>query len=72
MRLRTLSLRHFRNVALARLEFSGRLVFCVGANAQGKTNLLEAAGLLTALRSFRTPDNRLLLMHNQRSEEHTS
>ena len=65
MRLRTLSLRHFRNVALARLEFSGRLVFCVGANAQGKTNLLEAAGLLTALRSFRTPDNRLLLMHNQ-------
>ena len=48
MRLRTLSLRHFRNVALARLEFPGRLVFCVGANAQGKTNLLEAAGLLTA------------------------
>ena len=67
MRLRTLSLRHFRNVALARLEFSGRLVFCVGANAQGKTNLLEAAGLLTALRSFRTPDNRLLLMQDRKS-----
>lgn len=65
MLLRSLSLRHFRNVALARLEFTARLVFCVGANAQGKTNLLEAAGLLTALRSFRTPDNRLLLMHNQ-------
>jgi DNA replication and repair protein RecF len=65
VRLRTLNLRHFRNVTLARLEFTGRLVFCVGANAQGKTNLLEAIGLLTALRSFRTTDNRLLLMHNQ-------
>ncbi len=65
MRLRSLNLRHFRNVTLTRLEFSGRLVCFVGGNGQGKTNLLEAVGLLTALRSFRTPDNRLLLMHNQ-------
>ena len=65
MRLRSLNLRHFRNITLTRLEFAGRLVCCVGGNGQGKTNLLEAIGLLTALRSFRTTDNRLLLMHNQ-------
>ena len=65
MRLRKLTLRHFRNVGLATLEFSGRRHFLVGANAQGKTNLLEAAGFLTALRSFRATDNRLLIGHGQ-------
>lgn len=61
MRLRKLTLRHFRNVGFAALEFSGRQHFLVGANGQGKTNLLEAAGFLTALRSFRTTDNKLLV-----------
>lgn len=66
MILRKLTLRHFRNVGFATLEFSGRQQFLVGANGQGKTNLLEAAGFLTALRSFRTTDNRLLLSHGQK------
>src|SRR5882672_7886902 len=61
MRLRKLTLRHFRNVGFAALEFSGRQHFLVGANGQGKTNLLEAAGFVTALRSFRTTDNKLLV-----------
>jgi len=65
MRLRKLTLRHFRNVGLATLEFSGRRHFLTGANGQGKTNLLEAAGFLTALRSFRATDNRLLIGHGQ-------
>lgn len=65
MRLRQLTLRHFRNVGFAALEFSGRQQFLVGANGQGKTNLLEAAGFLTALRSFRTTDNKLLIGHGQ-------
>jgi len=65
MRLRTLTLRHFRNVAFARLEFAGRRQFFVGANGQGKTNLLEAAGFLTAARSFRTTESAILLMHGQ-------
>ncbi|HWA10322.1 MAG TPA: DNA replication and repair protein RecF [Opitutaceae bacterium] len=65
MRLRKLTLRHFRNVGLATLEFSGRRQFLVGANGQGKTNLLEATGFLTALRSFRATDNRLLIGHGQ-------
>lgn len=65
MRLRKLTLRHFRNVSLATLEFSGRRQFLVGANGQGKTNLLEAAGFITALRSFRATDNKLLIGHGQ-------
>ncbi len=65
MRLRKLTLRHFRNVAFATLEFSGRRHFLAGANGQGKTNLLEAAGFLTALRSFRTTDNRLLISRGE-------
>ena len=65
MRLRKLTLRHFRNVGFAALEFSGRQAFLVGANGQGKTNLLEAAGFVTALRSFRTTDNKLLISHGQ-------
>lgn len=65
MRLRKLTLRHFRNVGFAALEFSGRQQFLVGANGQGKTNFLEGAAFLTALRSFRTTDNKLLIGHGQ-------
>lgn len=67
MRLSSLTLRHFRNVALATISFRGRQTFFVGRNGQGKTNLIEAAGFLTALRSFRTSDNRLLIGHGQPS-----
>jgi DNA replication and repair protein RecF len=65
MRLRKLTLRHFRNVGFAGLELNGRLQFLAGANGQGKTNLLEAAGFLTALRSFRTSESKLLVGHGQ-------
>jgi DNA replication and repair protein RecF len=65
MRLRKLTLRHFRNVGFAALDFTGRQQFLVGGNGQGKTNLLEAAGLVTALRSFRATDNKLLIAHGQ-------
>src|SRR5262249_20736887 len=47
----------------ASLEFFGRQQFLIGSNGQGKTNLLEAAGFLTALRSFRTTDHKLLVGH---------
>ncbi|MEO6876367.1 MAG: DNA replication and repair protein RecF [Opitutaceae bacterium] len=65
MRLKKITLRHFRNVGFAALEFSGRQQFLVGKNGQGKTNLLEAAGFITALRSFRATDNKLLIGHGQ-------
>ncbi len=65
MRLRKITLRHFRNVGFATLELAGRQQFLLGGNGQGKTNLLEAAGFLTALRSFRATDSRLLIGHGQ-------
>lgn len=65
MLIRRLTLQNYRNVALAQCAFDGRLQFFVGGNGQGKTNLLEAVGCLTALRSFRTSDNRHLIAHGQ-------
>ncbi len=52
-------------MGFATLELTGRQQFLVGANGQGKTNLIEAAGFLTALRSFRGADNKLLVGHGQ-------
>jgi len=65
MRLRSIRLQDFRNFGLVRLDLASRLSFFRGSNAQGKTNLLEAVGLLTALRSFRTADTRLLIREGQ-------
>jgi DNA replication and repair protein RecF len=65
MVIRKLTVRHYRNIALATLRLEGRRQFLVGSNGQGKTNLIEAAGFLTALRSFRTPESRHLIMHGQ-------
>jgi len=44
----------FRNLTFADVEFDAKRVFLLGDNGQGKTNLLEAAGLLSTFRSFRT------------------
>ncbi len=65
MRLRRITLQNFRNIAFAELAFNGRQQFFVGANGQGKTNLLEAAGFVSALRSFRTADSKVLIRHEQ-------
>jgi DNA replication and repair protein RecF len=63
MRLRQIRLSNFRNVRFATVSLDFERVFLLGANGQGKTNLLEAAGLLPALRSFRTQDASLLIRH---------
>ena len=65
MRLRRVTLQHFRNIAAAELSLEGRQHFLLGPNAQGKSNLLEAVGFITALRSFRTTDNKLLIATGQ-------
>lgn len=61
MRITAVSLVDFRNVASARLVFSGASQYFQAPNGQGKTNLLEALGLITALRSFRTRELRDLI-----------
>jgi DNA replication and repair protein RecF len=65
VRVRKLSLQDFRNIGFTALDFVGQRQFFVGANGQGKTNLLEALGFLTALRSFRTSDNKVLIAHGK-------
>jgi len=55
----------YRNVETARLNFDSHRVFFVGANGQGKTNLLEAIGFSSALRSFRTSETRNLIRWEQ-------
>ena len=65
MRLAKLNLVNFRNIETARLDFEGRRTFFLGANGQGKTNLLEAIGFSFALRSFRTSEVRDLIRWEQ-------
>ncbi len=65
MRLRRITLQHVRNIPSASLALDGTRQFVLGRNGQGKTNLLEAVGFLTALRSFRTHDARLMIAHGE-------
>lgn len=66
MRISRLSAVDFRNIEQVRLAFDGDRHFFHGPNGQGKTNLLEAIGLLTALRSFRTNDLGALVRWDRR------
>jgi len=53
VRLRSLRLSGFRNLATTSLDVPSAGVVLVGANGQGKTNLLEAIHYLALFRSFR-------------------
>jgi DNA replication and repair protein RecF len=53
VQVRTLWLTDFRSYTSARLDLSPGLTVLVGANGEGKTNLLEALGWLATLSSFR-------------------
>jgi DNA replication and repair protein RecF len=54
MHVSSLSLRDFRNYAAADIEPGLRSVVLVGANGQGKTNIVEAINFLSTLGSHRT------------------
>lgn len=54
MRIRELAAEGWRNLAPLRLEPAERMTVFFGDNGQGKTNVIEAAYYLAALRSFRT------------------
>ena len=56
-------LENFRNVTFAELNLNASRSFLLGANGQGKSNLLEALGLVTACRSFRTQQMSALCRH---------
>lgn len=65
MFIRALQLRDFRNCQQAHLEFSPCVNIISGANAQGKTSLLEAIFLCIAGRSFRTSQIHDLVRYEQ-------
>ena len=54
MAIRQLSLTDFRNLASATLDLHPRINLVYGANAAGKTSLLEAVHVLCQAQSFRT------------------
>ncbi len=53
MNVRTLQLQHFRNIPELELDCKEKLHLFVGANAQGKTNLLESLYLMSLGKSHR-------------------
>lgn len=61
MRFKSIRARQFRNFAFLEATFPAGSQFIEGDNGQGKTNLLEALGLVTSLRSFRTSENAALV-----------
>lgn len=65
MRFAQVTLQNFRNLPLASVRLAGRHAFLLGANGQGKTNILEALGYVTALRSFRGAEPRALVALGQ-------
>lgn len=60
MRFQGLRLSNFRNIGFTELDAAAPRVFLLGPNGQGKSNLLEALGMATACRSFRTQNMAVL------------
>ncbi len=67
MKINFVRLMNFRNVDFADIPLGELSIWVCGANAQGKTNLLEALGLLSAARSFRTQKLSSLVRFGQNS-----
>ncbi len=65
MRLQRLDLRQFRNMESLRLMLREPRLIVVGANGEGKSNLLESVELLTSLRSHRCGSDRDLIRRGQ-------
>ncbi len=61
MRFLSVSFQHFRNIGFSQINLDAKRIFFLGDNGQGKTNALEALGLVTALRSFRTQNTDTLI-----------
>ena len=54
MKILTLTLKNFRNIAFEKINFNDGVNVLVGKNAQGKTNILEAICFCSYLKSFRS------------------
>lgn len=67
MRVAHLSLRDFRNYATAELPLSAGANLLVGRNGQGKTNLAEAIGYFSSLRSHRVSSDAPLVKFGEQA-----
>ena len=61
MYLKRLSLTNFRSFTRLDMDIPQRVVVLVGANAQGKTSVLEAIYFLAAFTSFQTHADRQII-----------
>ena len=66
MHLAHLRLRDFRNYGRLDVDFGPGFHLLLGDNAQGKTNILEAAYLVATLRSFRGVGSAQMVRHGQK------
>jgi len=66
MRLAQLRLRDFRNYTRLDANFEPGFHLLLGANAQGKTNILEAIYLMATLRSFRGVGSAQMVRHGEK------
>ncbi|MCP4900373.1 MAG: DNA replication and repair protein RecF [bacterium] len=67
MRLLSLEASQFRNLSRRRIDWGPDTNLVLGMNGAGKTNLLEALGVLGTLRSFRGVGRRSLVQHGLES-----
>lgn len=73
MPIQSISFKNFRNLKepLVPVGFSGSFNVITGANAAGKTSLLEALYMLTTARSFRTRLIRSIVRHEEAEKSFT-
>ena len=69
MYCKEISVRNFRNIKECRVEFSEGVNILVGANAQGKTNLLEAIFYPSVGRSFRGAHTPEMILFGEKEAE---
>ncbi len=60
-----IGIRSFRNISELNINFGQNLNIFIGANGQGKTNILEALYLISTGSSFRYADNENLIQHGK-------
>ena len=65
MAIERINIRNLRNISQAQLDFHPKLNLIYGANASGKTSLLEAMYLATTGKSFRSNQQDHLVQHEQ-------
>lgn len=53
MKIQALMLQHFRSYSQRTIRFDPNITYIIGPNTSGKTNILEALGLLSTAKSFR-------------------